>query len=151
MANKLEIIQGISVKKLSKINNDKGSILHVLKSSDPCFTQFGECYISEVYPGKIKAWKKNTLQTQNLAVIEGKTKFVIFDDREGSISKGQLNIFEISRAENYQLLTIPPNIWYGFRCLGVKKSIIINCSDHLHDIKNIKSMDVKNDLIPFKW
>ena len=151
MVNKLETIQGVSIKELSKIKNDKGNILHVLKSSDSCFTQFGECYISEVFPEKVKAWKKNAVQTQNLAVIEGRIKFVIFDDREGSISKGILNVFEISRAENYKLLTIPPNIWYGFGCLGSQKSIIVNCSDHPHSIKNIKSMDIQNDLIPFNW
>jgi dTDP-4-dehydrorhamnose 3,5-epimerase len=149
--NNQKIIDGVSIRSLSKIENDKGNILHVIKSTDSHFSKFGECYISEIHPGKIKAWKKNRIQTQNLAVIEGSIKFVIFDDRKNSISKNIINIFQIDRDLNYKLLTIPNNIWYGFSCTGSHKSVIINCSDYPHNVKNINSLDIKNNLIPFDW
>ena len=120
-------------------------------NTDSHFNKFGECYISEVNPGKIKAWKKNSVQTQNLTVVQGNIKFVIFDDRKNSITKNQINMFEINRDQNYKLLTIPPNIWYGFSCLGNIRSLIVNCSDHPHNPKNIASLDIKNDVIPFNW
>jgi dTDP-4-dehydrorhamnose 3,5-epimerase len=151
ISNSLKIINGVAIRNLSKIENEKGNILHVIKSTDDHFSNFGECYISEIYPGKVKAWKKNNLQTQNLAVIEGNIKFVIFDDRKNSNTKNQLNIFEINRNINYKLLTIPPNVWYGFCCIGDVKSVIVNCSNYPHDPKNITSLDVKNNLIPFNW
>ena len=149
--NNSKIIDGVAIRSLSKIKNDKGNILHIIKSTDSYFSKFGECYISEIYPGKIKAWKKNSLQTQNLTVIEGNAKFVIFDDRKNSITKNQINVFEINRDLNYKLLTIVPNLWYGFSCIGSQKSLIVNCSDYPHNAKNITSLDIKNDLIPFDW
>lgn len=151
MASDQKIIEGVVVRNLSKIENDKGSILHVLKSTDSHFNKFGECYISEVNPGKIKAWKKNSIQTQNLTVIQGSIKFAIFDDRKNSITKNQINIFELNRDQNYKLLTIPPNIWYGFSCIGNVKSLIINCSDYPHNSENTISLNIKNDVIPFNW
>ena len=149
--NKTKIIDGVEIRDLSKIENEKGGILHIIKSTDPYFTNFGECYISEVNPGKIKAWKKNSIQTQNLTVVQGNVKFVVYDDKDKSKTKNQLNVFEINKDTNYQLLTIPPNIWYGFCCLGKLKSLIINCSDHPHNSKNTTSLDIKNNLIPFEW
>ena len=151
MDSKQKIIEGVVIRNLSKIENDKGSILHVIKSTDSHFNKFGECYISEVNPGKIKAWKKNSIQTQNLTVIHGSIKFVIFDDRKKSNTKNKINIFEISRDKNYKLLTIPPNIWYGFSCIGTVKSLIINCSDYPHNAENIISLNINNDVIPFNW
>ena len=80
--------------------------------------------------------EKNSIQTQNLTVIHGSIKFVIFDDRKNSITKNQINVFEISRDKNYKLLTIPPNIWYGFSCITASvKSLIVNCSDYPHNVK----------------
>ena len=151
MENNVKIIEGVAIRNLTKIENDKGGILHIIKSTDSHFNKFGECYISEVNPGKIKAWKKNSVQTQNLTVVQGNIKFVIFDDRKNSITKNQINMFEINRDQNYKLLTIPPNIWYGFSCLGNIRSLIVNCSDHPHNPENIASLDIKNDVIPFNW
>jgi dTDP-4-dehydrorhamnose 3,5-epimerase len=151
MKDNAKTIDGVAVRNLTKIENEKGNILHIIKSTDSYYSNFGECYISEVYPGKVKAWKKNSLQTQNLAVIQGVVKFVIFDDRKNSNTKDQLNIFEINRNINYQLLTIPPNIWYGFSCIGNIKSIIVNCSNFPHNSKNVSSLDLENNLIPFSW
>lgn len=149
--NNQKNIDGVDVRNLTKIENEKGNILHIIKSTDTYFSNFGECYVSEVNPGKVKAWKKNSLQTQNLAVIEGSIKFVIYDDRNDSKTKNQLNIFEIDKNINYKLLTIPPNVWYGFSCIGNIKSTIVNCSNYPHNPKNVTSLDIDNNLIPFNW
>ncbi len=151
MQNNVKVIKDVAIRDLSKIENNKGNIFHVIKSTDPFFKKFGECYISEVYPGKIKAWKKNSVKTQNLTVIKGSVKFVIFDDRENSITKNELNIFKIDRDKNYKLLTIPPNLWYGFCCVGDLNSLIINCADHPHNPEHIISLDIDNNLIPYDW
>ncbi len=53
----------------------------MLRNDSPEFEKFGECYFSEIFPGKIKAWKRHNLQTQNLAVPIGLIKIVFFDSR----------------------------------------------------------------------
>ena len=70
---------------------------------------------------------------------------------KNSITKNQINMFEINRDQNYKLLTIPPNIWYGFSCLGSIRSLIVNCCYHPHNPKKYSFSDIKNDVIPFNW
>ena len=85
-----KLIEGLKIKKLSIIEDDRGSLMHMLRNDDELFTTFGECYFSEVFPEKIKGWKCHTSQTQNLAVPVGKVKFIIFDNRVNSNTKGKL-------------------------------------------------------------
>ena len=81
-------IEGIVLTKLKQIHDERGSVLHMIRSDSKEFVKFGECYFSEVLPKKIKAWKCHRLQTQNLAVPVGIIKIVIYDSRENSNSKG---------------------------------------------------------------
>ncbi len=83
-------IEGVTLTPLRQIGAERGAVLHMLRSDDLEFTRFGECYFSEVLPGAIKAWKRHRAQTQNLTVPVGRIRLVIFDDREASATRGQL-------------------------------------------------------------
>ena len=65
------IIEGVKLNSLKEIKSEKGSVLHMLRSDDLDFENFGECYFSEVFMGCIKGWKKHLIQTQNLTVPVG--------------------------------------------------------------------------------
>ena len=41
---------------LRRIPDERGTIYHMLKSTDPHFTKFGEIYFSSIYPGVVKGW-----------------------------------------------------------------------------------------------
>lgn len=49
-----ETIDGVVVKRLNQINDERGKIMHMLRCDDPLFETFGEIYFSVVYPGVIK-------------------------------------------------------------------------------------------------
>ena len=98
--------------------------MHMLRNDDELFTTFGECYFSEVFPEKIKGWKCHTSQTQNLAVPVGKVKFIIFDNRVNSNTKGKLEEVTLGRLKNYKRLKIPPGLWYSFKCISKNKALI---------------------------
>lgn len=129
----LSNIEGVFIKELKQFPDSRGSVLHMLKSSDNNFNGFGEVYFSEILPGKIKAWKYHKIQSQNLAVPIGNVKFVIYDDRINSTTfKNTLEI-ELGRPNSYFLLHIPPGLWYGFKSKCNYPSLIVNCSDMPHD------------------
>ena len=90
--NNLTNIDGVTTHILRELGDDRGSVLHMLSIHAPDFKRFGECYFSEVMPGAIKAWKMHREQTQNLAVPVGRVRLVIFDDRNCSKTKGNINI-----------------------------------------------------------
>src|SRR5712671_2759364 len=112
-------IEGVIVTELRQIADQRGAVLHMLRSDSVDFTRFGECYFSEVFPGIVKAWKRHRLQTQNFAVPYGRVRVVIYDDRDASPTRGNLQVHELGRPDAYRRLRIPPGLWYGFSCLSV--------------------------------
>ena len=86
----------------------------------------------------------------NNAVILGGGKLVMYDLREGSVTKGQLQ--EVFFGEdNYCLVQIPPGIANGYKAYGDKMVILANCATIPHDPNEIVYIDpFKND-IPYDW
>lgn len=145
------MIEGVKIKKLKKIPDERGTIFHMLRSDDPEFKKFGEIYFSTCYPGVIKGWHLHTKMTLNYAVVQGMIKLVLYDNREDSPTKGEL--MEIFTGEQkYELITIPPGVWNGFKCIGLKTAIVANCSNIPHDPKEIKRMKpFENKIIKYNW
>lgn len=144
-------IEGVTLTELRQICDDRGAVLHMMRSDTPEFTRFGECYFSEVLPGGIKAWKRHRAQTQNLAVPVGRIRMVIYDDREDSATKGQLQELELGRPDAYLRLRIPPGLWYGFTCLGDSSALLANCADLPHDPTESDLRPIDDAGIPYRW
>jgi dTDP-4-dehydrorhamnose 3,5-epimerase len=126
------MIDGVHIQGLQQIVDGRGRVMHMMRSDNPLFVQFGECYFSEILPGQVKAWKRHSKSTQHLAVPVGAILLVIHDDRPDSVTKGQTVQLEIGR-ENYVLVRIPHGLWYGFKCVSPGPALIANCTDWPHD------------------
>lgn len=143
-------IDGIIIKKLKKIPDERGTIYHMLKRDDELFEDFGEIYFSTIYPNVVKGWHWHSKMILNYAVISGMIKLVLFDDREDSKTYG--NIMEIFLGEeNYCLVKVPPKIWNGFKGVGLNKAIVANCASITHDPQEIMRKDPFTEDIPYKW
>jgi dTDP-4-dehydrorhamnose 3,5-epimerase len=132
-------IEQVVLTPLKCIADDRGAVLHMLRADAPEFSGFGECYFSEIQPGAMKAWKRHSRQTQNVAVPCGRVRFVIFDSRSDSPSFGRLEVFELGRPDAYARLRIPPRVWYGFKCLSQASALVANCPDLPHDPQESES------------
>ena len=144
------MIEGVLIHPLKQIPDERGKIMHMLRADDPHFEKFGEIYFSVVYPGVIKGWHLHKRMTLNYAVIVGMIKLVLYDDREGSPTRGELMELFIGES-NYVLVKIPPRIWNGFKGIGVKPAIVANCATEPHDPEEIVRMDPFTDKIPYDW
>lgn len=144
------LIEGVQIIPLKRIADERGTIFHMLKSSDPHFTQFGEIYFSTIYKNVIKGWHMHEEMTLNYACIHGRIKLVVFDDRKNSKTKGELQEIFLG-PDSYNLVVIPPGVWNGFKGMTDPMAIVANCCTHAHDPKRSKRMDpFKND-IPYNW
>lgn len=144
------MIEGVEVHPLRQIPDERGKVMQMLRSDDPWFEKFGEIYFSVVYPGVIKGWHLHKRMTLNYAVMSGMIKLVLYDDREGSPSRGKLE--EIFTGEdNYALIKVPPGIWNGFKGIGVKAAIVANCATEPHDPSEIVRLDPRSDKISYNW
>ena len=144
------MIDGVLVVPLKRIPDERGTVLHMLKRTDPHFIEFGEIYFSKIYPGVVKGWHKHNEMTLNYACIHGRIKLVLFDDRDTSPTKGE--VMEVFLGpDNHSLVVIPPGIWNGFKGLGSEMAIVANCSTHPHDPSRSIRLDPFDNEIPYDW
>ena len=129
----VENIDGIILSSLRNIKVDKGNVLHAIKVSSLGFSGFGEAYFSMIDFGAVKGWKRHREMTLNLIVPVGIVKFVIYDDREESPTLDTFQEILLSKEHNYRRLTVPPNLWVGFKGLSNDENIILNIANIEHN------------------
>ena len=122
----------------------------MLSAYDPHFSRFGEVYFFTVYRGVVKGWHEHSRQTQNYAVPIGMIKLVMFDRRESSPTVGGLMEVFIGD-ENYCLVTIPPGVVNGYKCVGTSRALVANCSDVPHEQGEMTRFAPFGDAVPYNW
>ena len=143
-------INGVKVTPLKKIEDDRGKLLHMMKTDTNIFERFGEIYFSITNLDVVKGWYRHKKNTLNIVVIFGECKFVLYDNRQSSPTKENISTLTLS-LKNYYLLTIPPMIWYGFKSIGDKQSIIANCTTLPHSSNEMDRLTINTKKIPYKW
>lgn len=144
------MIKGVEIHPLRQIPDERGKVMHMLRRDDPWFGEFGEIYFSVVFPGAIKAWHLHRRMTLNYAVPSGRIKLVVFDDRDDSPTRGELQ--EIFTGEDaYSLVTVPPGLWNGFKGVSTAAAIVANCATVPHDPDEIVRLDPFSPKIPYRW
>lgn len=144
------MIDGIRVEPLKVIADNRGKVMHMMKCTSDFYSKFGEIYFSFVNPGIIKGWKKHLQMQQNFSVPLGNIKFVFYDDRVGSNTRGQTQELLIGE-QNYCLLQIPPNVWYSWSPCGQQTAMIASLTDLPHDPQESVSCEINNQAIPHRW
>ncbi len=144
------MIEGVFSFALKQIPDERGKVMHMLKSTDPHFEQFGEIYFSMVYPGVVKGWHRHARMTLNYAVVIGTIKLVLYDDRPTSSTHGELQEIFVGEP-NYCLIKIPPMVWNGFKGIGTVPAVVANCATIPHDPSEIERLDPTSNRIPYDW
>jgi dTDP-4-dehydrorhamnose 3,5-epimerase len=144
------MIEGVTVRPLRQILDERGKIMHMIRNDDPEFLGFGEIYFSCVFPGVVKGWHSHKKMTLNYAVPFGTIKLVLYDDRASSRTRGELQEIYLG-PENYCLVQIPPRVWNGFKGVGTTPAIVANCSSIPHDPTEIDRKCPEDPSIPYKW
>ena len=144
------MIEGVKITPLKQIPDERGKIMHMMRVDSDVYKSFGEIYFSCVYPGAIKGWHIHKEMILNYAVPHGHIKFVLYDDRPKSPTNGE--VMEIFLGpDNYQLVTVPPMVWNGFKGIGDSMAIVANCSSIVHHADEIMRMDPFDPKIPYSW
>ena len=142
------VIEGVKLTPLEIITTPAGDVLHGLKSNDPGYIGFGEAYFSTVGYGEIKAWKRHREMTLNLVVPIGKIRFVIYDDRENTSTADKFQSITLS-IDNYQRLTVPPNVWVGFQGVEITTNMLLNIANIQHHPDEADRLELS--AIKYNW
>jgi dTDP-4-dehydrorhamnose 3,5-epimerase len=144
------MIDGVVITPLRQIPDERGTVMHMLRRDWPVFSDFGEIYFSTVHQGVIKGWHIHHRMVLNYAVPVGRIKFVLYDERDGSPTKGEVQEIFMG-PDNYQLVTVPPMIWNGFKGIGDVTAVVANCASIPHDPDEIERRDPFDSDIPYNW
>jgi len=103
-------------------------------------------------PGSIRAWLVHYEQTDRLFFSMGRLRVVLYDDREGSATRGRLQEMVVGERRR-GLQVIPPGVYHGVQNLGGGEAVYINLPtrayDHAHPDKYRLPHD--SERIPFRF
>ncbi len=148
--NKIKI-HDLVLSPLKQIGDERGSVFHYLKADLPTYRGFGEAYYSKIYENVVKGWKYHSRIFQNFCVPYGRIKIVVYDNRPGSPTYNTIDEIILDDSENYSLLSMPPGLWYAFKCESKGFSIFANIISLKHDPDESSSLPIDTKEIPYEW
>ena len=119
------MIEGVKTKKLNVHCDERGSLFEILRSDEELFQKFGQTYITKCLPGWVKGWHYHKMQTDHFCVIRGNARIVLYDRRDTSKTKGEVQEFELN-GEEPTILVIPIGVVHGFENCGNEEVWILN-------------------------
>ena len=146
------MIDGVKIKKLKIIPDERGRLMEILRSDEPVFEKFGQVYMTTAYPGVTKAWHYHKLQDDHFTCISGVMRLALYDSRENSPTHKEVNDFIIS-LDNPVLVKIPKLVYHGFKCVSVQEAMVINVPTMPYNYKapDEYRLDAFDNDIPYDW
>lgn len=146
------MIYGVIVKKLKVIADERGRLMEILRSDDNFFEKFGQVYMTTAYPGVVKGWHYHKKQSDNMAVVKGMMKIVLYDSRTESATFGEVNEI-IAGIHNPVLVHIPPFVYHGFKCISEDEAIVVNTPTEVYNYAEPDEFRVPahGSDIPYSW
>ena len=145
-------IEGVVLKQLRTIPDERGWLMEILRADDPFFTGFGQVYMTAVYPGVVKAWHMHENQFDNVVCVSGNIRLGLFDARDGSPTRGKTQQLFLGET-NRTLVHIPPGVFHGFQCLGPETAVVLNVPDKPYNYEDPDEVrrPAHDPDIPFSW
>jgi len=149
-------MDGVIITPLAVYEDERGRVLKMMHSnmliagSFRHFNEIQEIYFSTINPGVVKAWHGHKIMTLNYVCVLGKVKIGLCDLRLG-ITFGETAQIEIDDNQNYNLVTIPPGIWNGYKSMGGGPAIIANAATEVYNPSEIKRIAPQEFPVPFDW
>jgi len=148
----MKLIQGVEMRELKVIPDERGFLMEMWRSDWPEFLKFGQAYITACYPGVVKAWHYHKNQWDNFVCIYGMAKVVLYDPREESPTNGLINEFHVGQL-NPLLIKIPPLVYHGFTAEGRETTLIANFPTELYNYEHPDEhrLPYNDSSIPYSW
>ena len=145
-------IDGVAIKQLRVIPDERGRLTEMLRSDDEVFERFGQSYVTTTYPGVVKAWHMHKKQNDNVVCVRGMIKLALYDGREGSSTKGE--VMEIFLGEHRPILVhIPREVYHGWKCVSEYEAYVVNTPTELYNYDEPDEHRLPFDAkeIPYDW
>jgi dTDP-4-dehydrorhamnose 3,5-epimerase len=146
------MIDGVVAKKLKLIPDERGRLMEIMRCDDELFVKFGQVYLTTTYPHVVKAWHYHKKQDDFITCVKGSLKLVLFDDREGSSTRGEVNEFFMGDY-NPMVVKVPRTVYHGWKCVSEEEALVVNIPTEPYDRNEPDEYRVDPHVngIPYKW
>ena len=126
------MIDGVKIKELKVVPDERGRLMEILREDDAIFKKFGQVYMTTAKPGVVKAWHYHKLQIDNFTCIIGSIRLALYDARTNSPTFKEVNEFILS-LDTPRLIQIPVNVYHGFKCISDNEAVVINVPTRVYN------------------
>lgn len=146
------MIDGVNERPLRTIPDQRGRLTELVRSDDEDFVQFGQVYLSVTLPGVVKGWHLHTRQYDMVACVSGMILLVLYDDRAGSPTHGEVNEFYLG-THAMNRVRIPAGVQHGWKCVSDREAMVINLTSELYNYEEPDEIrvDPHDNKIPYDW
>jgi len=146
------MISGVKVKRLKVVPDERGRLMEIFRADDDFFNKFGQVYLTTAYPGVVKAWHFHKKQDDNITVVKGMAKIVLYDGRQNSSTYKEINEFFVGE-HNPLLIHIPKGVYHGFKCISEEEVLVINIPTETYNYKKPDEFRLPADTkkISYNW
>lgn len=108
-------------------------------------------YQVTIRPGQHKGWVMHKRHADRSFFSFGAIRVALYDEREGSPTKGMINELVLGE-ERRALLRIPPGVWHSLKNVGHEDALFINCPTeaYRHDDPDKWLLPSDTDRIPYR-
>ena len=152
-----EPIDGVKLRAIRPVPHEDGTLAEIARATWEQVEQpIVQVHLTTTLPGRVRAWGLHRRSTDRLFVVKGLISIVVYDGRAGSPTEQSLNEFRVSE-RNPALLVIPPNLYHGWKNLGLDEAFIINMPSQEYAYDNPDALDMPYDsreagkVVPFRW
>ena len=150
-------IDGVRFRPARPVPHEDGHVTEVARASwEELIDPIVQVHLTTTLPGRVRAWGLHRMSVDRLFVVSGLVKIVVFDGRNGSPTFGRFNEFTVSE-KNPGLLLIPPDLYHGWKNIGVGEAIIINMPTQMYNYESPDALDLPWDseaaarIVPYPW
>jgi dTDP-4-dehydrorhamnose 3,5-epimerase len=146
------MIDGVVVKKLKVVPDERGRLMEIMRCDDEMFVKFGQVYMTTTYPQVVKAWHYHEKQDDFITCVKGMLKLVLFDDRQDSPTRGEINEFFVGEY-SASLVKVPRRVFHGWKCVSEEEAIVINIPTEPYNREDPDEYrtDPHNNNITYRW
>lgn len=146
-------IDGVLLREVRPVIKDSGWVTELYRRDWGLDTGgVDQAFQVTLHAGGLSAWHCHRNTTDRLTVNRGTVKIALYDDREGSPTRGRVNEFRLGERRP-GLLVIPPEVWHGIRNIGPETASVVNLVDFAYAYEDPDHWRVPADHpgIPYRW
>jgi dTDP-4-dehydrorhamnose 3,5-epimerase len=146
-------IEGVVLNRTAVIGDDRGIILELVDVRQEYWTEgVPYVYMGTCRPGRAKGWGMHKQHSDRYMILAGEMLLALYDDRDGSPSRGVVQEFYLTR-DGLSQLCIPPGVWHAHFNPGQVDLIFANAPTQpfQHNDPDKWRLPLDTDRIPYSF